>query len=371
VTAERGDSMWSSFGHVALRVTDPTGDAGLVYNFAYAKFTGLDFMVDYLRGTVRFELDVRPWRDVLRRYRKWNRTLSVRELNLSDEQARDLIERLRANALPENRTYVYEHQLDNCSTRVRDALNEATGGALKRADLPDEEITYRPRTLDALSGRWTTLVGIDLIAGPNQEQRIDPWARMYDPLYLDRALPLVTVDDGAATRPLAGPPEVVYRRQGDPPTQRPIHSGRHLALGLGALFGIGLVVATSRRAKRESSRIAGLLLLVVATLFGAIGSLLWALVGVSNVVDYAWTENALLFLPFDLVWLGQAVRWLRGRPGVSRLVRVYSNLRLGAGVLYALAKAVGLFPQDNWAFMVAVLVTLLGLRAAMRVHGRG
>jgi hypothetical protein len=47
------------------------------------------------------------------------------------------------------------------------------------------------------------------------------------------------------------------------------------------------------------------------------------------------------------------------------------SLRFAVVLLYALAKAAGLLPQDNWAFMVAVLVTLLGLRAAMRVHGRG
>jgi hypothetical protein len=325
-------------------------------------------MLDYLRGTALFRLDVRSWRDVIRRYRKWNRTLSVRELALSDEQARVLIEGLQTNALPENSSYVYEHQLDNCSTRVRDVLDAATDGALKRAQIPDEGITYRPRTLDALSGRWTTLLGIDLIAGPNQERQISPWERMYDPLYLDRALPLVTLEDAKGTRAFAGPPRVVYERQGDPPVQRPIHAGRHLALGMGALFGIGLVVTAMRGLERGWRRLAGALLLVVALLFGAVGSLLWALVAVSNVVDYAWTENAILLVPFDFVWLGQAVQWLRGRTRTTRLVRGYSQVRLGVVVVYALAKLAGLFPQDNWAFTVAVLVTLLGLRAALRSH---
>src|SRR3546814_6436594 len=52
------------------------------------------------------------------------------------------------NLRPENRHYGYDYYIDNCATRVRDALNQALGGALK-AQLAARPggMTYRQQTL--------------------------------------------------------------------------------------------------------------------------------------------------------------------------------------------------------------------------------
>jgi hypothetical protein len=40
---------------------------------------------------------------------------------------------LRENARPENREYLYDYFRDNCSTRVRDAVDRAVGGRVRQA----------------------------------------------------------------------------------------------------------------------------------------------------------------------------------------------------------------------------------------------
>ena len=49
-------------------------------------------------------------------------------------------------ARPENNTYRYHHYRDNCSTKLRDLLNEATSGQLREIYSTPSQLDYRGHT---------------------------------------------------------------------------------------------------------------------------------------------------------------------------------------------------------------------------------
>jgi hypothetical protein len=347
------DSIWNRFGHSALRVIDPVRHTDLVYSFGHAEFAQLGFAWSYLAQTNYFNLGVRTWDSALRRYRGENRTIERQRLNLSDTQARSIAERLRVNALPENRAYRYDQLLDNCATRIRDLLDDATGGSLKRAaESTGLGRTYRYFTLDASKGSWRIVFILDFAAGSNQELKVDGWAELYLPARLREAVAVATVEDERGTRPLAEPIVVAFQKRGPPSNQGNPFAVRYLVLAFGFMVSLLVLLDGLTNSPAAITRLAGAALLLTGLLVGLLGSGLLLLVSIARVPDFAWNETVFAWLPTDFLLVGPGWRWLRsGRVELSRVFRWYVVVRLALLGLVVAARVAGLLTQDNWAFL--------------------
>ena len=355
-----GDPLYARFGHTAIRVMDPAAGQDSVYAFGYAPFDSDTFLWELVRGDARFYLGVRPWRENLEVYRQYDRTVRVRTLNLSPGQAAALAGRLAHLALPENRFYVYDSQLDNCATRVRDLLDEVTSGALRSAaggGVPGH--TYRHDNLAAGAGALAIGAALDLVTGPHMETPLDGWAAAYLPTELEALAAAATVQVRGKTLPLAGPPRVAQRRSGPPPLQGNPRAGRIAVAAAGATLGL-LLLATGRR---RWWRAHGALTALAGLLFGLLGCILWTLVLTSRVPALSWNENILVFTPLDLLWVVAGARMIHaGRPGTGRWLARYLDLRLAVLGVLGLGKLAGWMVQDNLTFMACAALVLLGLR---------
>ncbi|MBN1948100.1 MAG: DUF4105 domain-containing protein [Bradymonadales bacterium] len=373
ITMGPGDMIWARFGHTGIRITDPVTGRDEVFNYGYAPFGGLGFLWGFIRGEARFLLVVRPWERTIEEYIREDRTLTRQPLNLTPQQTHRLVRFLEWNAQPENREYLYDHLRDNCSTRVRDLLDAVAGGALRTAVgsmRRSEPRTYRHYTLDGGRGRLDALLGMDLIGGPNQEKEVGRWDLLYLPAFLQQAAAHATNRVNGRTVPLAQPLITVYQRIGPPPQRSSPHAGRYLVLavgiGLGALFlstGRFIRRRPSSIASRALTRLSGFFLLWVSLLFGLVGAVLTFLMVVSLLPDFRWNENALVFVFLDFGWCGLAGRWLvAGRGAMSRFSRHYLDFRLLVLLALVIGKLVGLFTQDNWAFIGCAASVVIGLR---------
>ena len=153
LTMGQGDELFARFGHIALMVDDRRERTRKVYNFGTFDFADPDLRIKYARGFLTYWLSVDSYAEVIRRYRWMNRELTVRTLDLTEEQAVEIARRLELNALPENRDYAYRHYLDNCCTRIRDVLDDVLEGAISEGrDEDPTERTYRHWTDRALAG---------------------------------------------------------------------------------------------------------------------------------------------------------------------------------------------------------------------------
>ena len=154
------------FGHILLRVVDPNTQLDDVYDFGVAPFHRPGFMAQVAMGRGMFRLRRSPARIRFEHYRRQDRQVESQRLDLTEEQIAWLLQRLEWNLLPENVHYLYDHVLDNCSTRLRDLLDDVTAGAIRAAaDGSARTRTFRDDILVAGSGRLLALIGLDLMAG--------------------------------------------------------------------------------------------------------------------------------------------------------------------------------------------------------------
>jgi hypothetical protein len=147
-----GDELFTMFGHAALCVSKARSpEEAVCYNYGTSDFSrpiGLAWEV--IQGRARFWVSVSDLPTMLASFELEDRSIYRQRLPLTGKQAARLAQRLQTDALPENRSYVYNHFLENCSTRPRDHIDEVMDGALRRAKLPGIG-AYRAYAADGLS----------------------------------------------------------------------------------------------------------------------------------------------------------------------------------------------------------------------------
>src|SRR3546814_9714104 len=89
-----------------------------------------------------YRIDVQPFYGSLRFYAAERRWVYLQQLDLDAAQRRELIAYLEWNARPENAEYRYDYFIANCATRVRDALDRASGGEIGRATWRERVCQY-------------------------------------------------------------------------------------------------------------------------------------------------------------------------------------------------------------------------------------
>ena len=252
VTFGVGDAIHEYWGHNALLVEDASRGVSSLYNFGMFAF-GSDMLAQYLQGQLEFWVAATPAQPTFEYYAAANRSVRVRELDLPPARRRYLAERLAWYARPENRTYRYHHYLDNCSTKLRDLIDEAIGGQLESLHGNPARLTYRGHTR-----RYTEhdpLVHFLLVLWMNDsmERPIESYAEAFLPDELERIVDGTQYrnDDGREVALVKAAYTVFEARR--PPT--PVAPSRQwpglLALGL-ALAGLAWLLGRSSRERRGS-----------------------------------------------------------------------------------------------------------------------
>src|SRR5687767_12363676 len=194
VTFGQGDELYERYGHNAIWIRDPDGQTDIAYNWGEFNFDQPGFYRRFMMGRMVYEMRARPMADMIYAYQQYDRSIWAQELNLTPAQKRALHEFVTWNERPENKDYRYDYYRDNCSTRVRDALDRALGGALKRALQPRAtDATYRSHTKRLMVGQELILTGMNLAMGPAIDQPLTLWEEAFIPMELQEAVRLVTV----------------------------------------------------------------------------------------------------------------------------------------------------------------------------------
>lgn len=363
LTMGTGADLYARFGHAAFLVRRP-GQPGLVYNFGYTDFGDADLVREFLRGRARFWVATERYSRSLVSYIDDDRPVQLQRLALSVAQHRALADKLAWVARPANRHYVYHHFQDNCATRLRDMLDEVTGGALRRQMVgrPAGRASLRQLVHQGFARELALLFLADLIIGREVDRRPDQWEGAFLPRILQQALGQIRLEDG---RPFAGPVKVLTGREGpDPLAGYDPEAGVALTwwlAGAACLLALLMVVLARRR-----PTLAGLPLILLALLTGLSGLLIWPLAAYSTLLELRENELLLSLLPLDLALLWPAVRWLRGRIWAGRLLRCYALLRLAIMALVGIGHLSGLLRQQPLAWPLLSFALALGLSYALR-----
>ncbi len=327
-----GDELFSRFGHAAICVTDAQSPLGRCYNYGTADFsTPGPLTWSFVRGRALFWVSVRPLPAMIASYAAEDRTLWRQRLPLPAEAARALALTLHAADVREATYYRYHHFNDNCTTRVRDLVDGATGGALRRDTAAPIDPPLREYVRRGFAGQPLLLLLTDLLLGRAADRPTSRWLGMFLPELLRSEV---------QTR-LGAAPEAVYTRR------RPIEIGSSLGgpwllVPLGALLLVAVLAA--RRRRRRGAPLVGAVL-------GLVGLLVAGLAACSALPELRHNEAVLLCLPSDLLLLGLPVRW----------AVAYARLRLCGLLLCAGALAASLLIQPLVPVLLFCALPLAGL----------
>jgi len=203
LTMGPGDIFWERFGHDSIVVADPAWNEPTSYNFGFFDLNETGFIRRFIEGRMQYMLVALPLSEDLDYYRRVGRGVRLQWLDLTPAQARALATALAENARPENARYHYDYFTSNCTTKVRDALDRALDGRLRRqTENRSSGDSYRSESLRLAAPAPWLWVGFDIALGPSNDRALTRWQQDFLPRRLADDLRQIRLDDG---RPLVMP----------------------------------------------------------------------------------------------------------------------------------------------------------------------
>ena len=374
VTFGLGEEVFERFGHNALWIHDGSALQDAAYHWGLFSFTEPGFLVRFLTGDTKYWMGAVDAQQLINSERSRGRPITLQRLNLTTAQALLLREFVRWNAREENKFYRYDYFGDNCSTRLRDALDHALGGAIRRAtDTARTALSYRRESVRLTHGLAPVQLGIDIALGRPADVLLTKWESFFIPMRLRDAVRLMRVPgpDGVAV-PLVSQEQIVQLPvEAKPITEAavaPRLAPRYLVLGvlLGAVVVVLRVMMLTRRSAAWGLALFGSAWSLLCGVLGVILLLAWI---ATKQVFWASNENVLLLTPFSLalvMLIPTAVLSERRERATRMVASIVALLGIVAGVLAIVPGG-----QENRAVVALLLPVHLALGWALALPRPG
>lgn len=337
ITIGQGDLVWERFGHNAILIENRETGWGAAYNWGIFSFGQVDFIPRLIRGTMLYSMGGYDPDSSVAQYRREGRPVWLQKLALTPAQRWDLLISVEENALPENRDYRYDYYQDNCSTRVRDALDQVLGGRLESLFSTDTtNASYRWHTRRILREMPLYYLGIQFVLGPSGDRPITVWEEMFlPPTLMDRIRDVRVPDGQGGTMPLVTAERALFDPgRPEPPTSPPFALPIFLAAGF--LFAGAFLRLVGSGSGLGAGKRTG-----VALLAGGWG-LMAGVGGILLLGAWAFTDHTFWYANFNLFQ-----------------VSPFSLLLLPAFIIFLARKS---FPR--WGLYLAVVLGLASLLGA-------
>ena len=223
LTCSPGQEVYELYGHTAIRVQTPSnspikgedsfplregwdGSADIVFNYGVFDMSKPHFAWHFVLGQTDYMVQAIPWNIFVKEYEERGSSITEQELNLTQAEAERLTNRLVENCLPENREYRYNFLYKNCTTMVRDIVEQTVFGSIIYPDTLPHQTAREILHHYTKEHPWAQ-EGNDLLLGAEVDTIMSEHAAMFIPENLMQAF------DGA----------IVCNTKGD---QRPLVKGK-------------------------------------------------------------------------------------------------------------------------------------------------
>ena len=377
ITVDVGDHVWDNFGHTALRMVDENSGTDIVFNWGlFDTSVGyVRFAANFARGVMDYQLGVSPPNWEFSRYQAEARTIWQDRIVLTNAQKQRLYQRLSWNLRAENIVYDYDYFFDNCTTRVRDYLDEALGGAVADRSRALSSDTFRDEVQSHYASLPLIAFSLDVLMNSRIDRRMTQWEQMFLPAQLRNQLNRSGLLDNSEVLAQFTPPEAGIN---------PYYLVAALLIPLLMLLlsvrRASIASFTSQpgftlRAPWLNYRLLGLVALVVAVFSGVYGTIMLLGWLFSAHLDTHANINLMLFWPTDLLGVFFALHWLvaGAAPAVSRLrqqtVVFYMVMHIVAALIYVFMGISGLSGQNTVSLMLFVVPVLILFAMVVSVAG--
>ena len=352
-----GDEVWERFGHNAIWIKDRARGTDTTYNWGMFSFDEPHFLRRFLTGDTRYWMAAFDLDTMLAEYRRRNRSVLAQELNLTPAQRLKLQQFVQWNELPQNKFYRYDYYRDNCSTRLRDALDHAVGGQLQTSTVTRMTSgTYRFHTLRLLGDNIPLYTGADLALGHPADKPLSEWEEMFLPVRMANDLRTVRLTDSTGAQIPFVRSEMALFTAGRPP--EPSAPPNYLPWFVAA----GILIAGGMIALVRSAEGGNRFTLFAATAIAMLWSLIAGAGGTALVIAWLFTkhyfmsrnENLMHFDPLSLALVILVPLSIYGLRGVSRALKVSGFVALLSLFGFVL-QGIPFFSQKNGEIIALAL----------------
>lgn len=184
LTCAAGDELYYAFGHSAFRVQDPALGIDVVYNYGTFDFDQPNFYLNFVKGRMIYSLSRRSFDAFLFEYEMEKRWVKEQILDLGLEQRNQLLAFFEKNYLPQNRDYLYDPLLNNCSSITGTILKGQFGDAIVfEGSHLEKQYTFRQLVRQFVDINSWSMFGIDLAFGANVDRKATVQEHMFLPYY--------------------------------------------------------------------------------------------------------------------------------------------------------------------------------------------
>ena len=276
-TCGKGEELYSTFGHTALRIQDPVNELDVVYNYGCFDFRDENFYLKFVKGDLQYYMNVTSFEDFIFEYQTDKREVIEQTLNLSLEKKQELFEALNTSLLSSEKYYTYKFIDKNCTSMIVDKIN-GLFGSKKIQKVDDKSVSYRTVLYPYFKDYFWYKLGINIVFGAKTDTNAE---KLFLPIELLHSLDKAIVD---------GKPLVLKKAT--------VVEGEKNEVGFSFVKSIYLICVLLLIVIAINKRY-----LLVSYLFicGILGVFLCLIGFYSEHQELLWNYNALLFNPIFLV----------------------------------------------------------------------
>lgn len=277
LTCGRGDELYTTFGHTAIRIKDSINRLDVVYNYGAFDFRIKNFYLKFIKGDLQYFINASSFEDFIFEYQSENREVVEQTLNFSAKQKQELFEVLNASLYSDERSYTYKFIDKNCTSMTVEKINKIIGKELVHK-VDDKSISYRELLYPYFENHFYYKLGINIIFGAKTDTKA---VKLFLPIELMHSLNKAKVND----KPIVNKTETIVNGV-------PLESSFSFVNSIYCISSLLFLIAITNK------KSIFLTYLFIAGLLG----LFLSLVGLYSLhKEILWNYNALLFNPLFLI----------------------------------------------------------------------
>lgn len=184
ITQDLGDEMYAYFGHTAIRVKDDSLDVDQVYNYGTFDFGTPNFYIRFIKGDLDYCLSIDDYDYFEYFSNESKRTIHEQILNLSYKEKVKMVLLLETCYNTSARYYRYDFLKNNCSTKIRDIIEDATDNRIDFGTADFHGKTFRQLLEPLVSRNYWIEFGINFLMGRETDKLAKPEDYMFLPIYI-------------------------------------------------------------------------------------------------------------------------------------------------------------------------------------------
>lgn len=179
------DLVHTYWGHVGLAIDDEETGQSMLYDFGHFSFEADDFYRDFLLGRMWYLGLESTTEYFTSNYLPDSQYLFYYPLNLGNEKIKEMQILLKERVSPENSRYLYNYFTNNCSTIIRDVMDEVLDGQIKAQTYPIKDRSFRYYTRTGVRPSLSLDIILSFLLGSNTDKTITGWDKMFLPIAIE------------------------------------------------------------------------------------------------------------------------------------------------------------------------------------------